>query len=116
MDQLQAGNNVLAIHGMNISLASSDFLIGAELVTGESATGLVSANAQQFTGNITLDQSTKVKARVFDGNEWSALTEASFAVESPLRVSEIYFNPPGNNETTEFIELVVHDGSLSGRI
>ena len=106
MDQLQVGSNVLAIHGMNINLASSDFLIGAELVTGESAAGLVSATAQQYLGNITLDQSTRVKARVFDGNQWSALTEASFAVESPLRVSEIYFNPPGSNETTEFIELV----------
>ncbi len=117
LDQLQAGNNVLAIHGLNIDLASSDFLISAELVTGQSKEGVISAAAQQYMGAITLDQSTKVKARVFDGSRWSALTEASFAVESPLRVSEIYYNPPGDIETTEFIELVntgVTDADLLG--
>jgi len=80
---LHQGDNILAIHGLNTSLGSSDFLICAELVAGHLTGGAdpsVSETAIQYTGPITLDRSTLVKARVFSGNAFSALNEAIFAI------------------------------------
>jgi hypothetical protein len=80
---LREGGNILAIHGLNTSLNSSDFLICAELVAGHflgsSAPGL-SETAVRYRGPITLNNSTIVKARIFTGNEFSALNEATFAI------------------------------------
>lgn len=52
-----------------------------------------------------------VKARILNGTEWSALTEAEFlagplAIAGNLGVSEIMCNPAGLLEDTEFLELV----------
>jgi hypothetical protein len=38
--------------------------------------------------------------------EWSALSTALFEIASPLRVTELYYNPPGSDESTEFVELI----------
>jgi len=48
-----------------------------------------------YTGPITLSRSTRVKARSFDGSNWSALLEADFydAAPSPLRISELMHAP-----------------------
>jgi len=67
---------------------------------------------------VTLDASVHVKARVYSGGQWSALTEATFVQEvaPPLRVTEIMYNPPlptlaeqalgfMDNELFEYIEL-----------
>ena len=59
---------------------------------------------------ITLESSVTLKARVLDGGEWSALTEATFftttaASAANLRITEIYYNPPGPSEGGEFLEL-----------
>ncbi|MBN1442793.1 MAG: chitobiase/beta-hexosaminidase C-terminal domain-containing protein, partial [Planctomycetes bacterium] len=97
---LQATGNVLAIHGLNSSPTSSDFLILPELVSSQTdATGLV------------LDGPTLVKARVFSG-EWSALNEAFFYRDIPLRITELMYNPrppgPGSlysAQDFEFVEL-----------
>ncbi|MBW8017276.1 MAG: hypothetical protein FVQ82_13920 [Planctomycetes bacterium] len=54
-----------------------------------------------------LTKSSTVKARVLDGSEWSALTDAIFAVgpiADDLRISEIMYHPQDPNE--EFIEVV----------
>jgi len=88
IDALNNGDNILAIHGLNTSLTSSDFLICTELVAGHLAGGTdpsVSETAIRFTGPITLNSSTYVKARVFSGDAFSALNEAVFAIGPSLQ-------------------------------
>ena len=53
---------------------------------------------------MTLSESTIVKARTFNGSTWSALSEALFTVDSPLRVTEIMYNPD-QGEEKEFVEV-----------
>jgi hypothetical protein len=94
---LASGANLLAIHGLNSSAGSSDMLILPELVSsGGSGSGIV------------LEGPTVVKARAFEG-EWSALAEAFFYPDIPLRITEVMYHPrPGGNfdgEEYEFIEL-----------
>ncbi len=108
---LGTGVNLLAIHGLNTSVGSSDFLISAELVAGEISQGAVSPTAIPYAGPVPLKQSTRVKARAFAGR-WSALNEAVFAVgpvAESLRVSEIMYHPldTGRPEdpNAEYIEL-----------
>ncbi len=113
---LQKGRNVLAIHGLNTSPASSDFIILASLewAQGTSAeSGGVSSTAIRYTGPVLLDQSVQVKARALSGATWSALNEAVFSVgpvAENLRVSEVMYHPADtgdpNDPNTEFIELI----------
>jgi len=106
---LQQGDNILAIHGLNVSTTNSDLLFSVELIASQGAiagAGGVSPNAIRFTGSITLNHSTNVKARVLSGNTWSALNEAVYAVgpvAENLRITEIMYNPIDPNG--EFIEL-----------
>ena len=107
LDNLQQGDNILAIHGMNSSTTSSDFLISVELLAteGDSDDGGVTG-AMEYKTPITLPHTVKVKARVLSGSTWSALNEAVYAigpVAENLRITEIMYNPPEPNE--EFIEL-----------
>jgi len=109
LDVLQQGDNILAIQGLNASTTSSDLLISAELVAGKGGSAGaegVSSTAIEYAGPITLDHNIQVKARVLNGNTWSALNEAVYAV-SPvaenLHITEIMYNPIEPNE--EFIEL-----------
>jgi hypothetical protein len=48
-----------------------------------------------FTGPISITRTTVVKARIWDGQEWSPLAEASFVVAAPvgLVISEIAYEP-----------------------
>jgi len=107
LGNLRQGRNLLAIHGLNISAADSDFLISAELIAGRDDSGGGSLPGQKtYTEPITLPYSAHVKARVLDGNTWSALAEAVFAVgpvAENLRITEIMYNP--QNPYGEFIEL-----------
>jgi hypothetical protein len=73
-----------------------------------------SASAVQYTGTpISPTYSVRIKARVLNGSEWSALSDAVFAFEQPimdnLRITEIMYNPQDmnnpNDPNTEFIEL-----------
>ena len=107
---LRQGNNILAIHGLDIS-GSSDFLICVELAAGQISQGDVSPTAIKYTGPVTLSNSADVKARALDG-KWSAVNEAVFAVgpvAENLRITEIMFHPPDTNDPNdpnkEFIEL-----------
>ncbi|MHC4625166.1 MAG: lamin tail domain-containing protein, partial [Planctomycetota bacterium] len=65
-----------------------------------------------YSGAITLNRSSRVKARVFDDPNWSALNEVTFAVgpvAENLRITEIMYHPQDTNDAndpnTEFIEL-----------
>jgi hypothetical protein len=109
LNSLQPGINILAIHGLNTSTTSSDFLILTELVAGERNSpvdGGTSSGVLEYAGPITLTSSTHVKARILSGGTWSALNEATFAigpVAENLRISEIMYNP--NDPNTEYVEL-----------
>ncbi len=120
---LNAGNNILAIHALNSSNTSSDFLISAVLEAGLSTNGDnnhpgdISPNAVKYTGRpITLNISTRIKARVLVGSNpysrWSGLANASFGitpVAENLRITEIMYHPLDssglNSACEEFIEL-----------
>lgn len=73
-----------------------------------SANGQVNPSAVLHNGaKIVLTHSSAFRARTFIGNEWSAEVLADFHVGllgTPLRVTEINYNPPGG-EGYEFIEL-----------
>jgi len=112
IDVLNSGNNILAIHGLNASATSSDFLISTELVAYEDSSSSdvdIPAGVLEYTGPITLTESTHVKARVLSGNTWSALNEATYAVGpvvENLRITEIMYHPENSNDPNEeYIEL-----------
>jgi hypothetical protein len=110
---IQPGDNILAIHGLNTSTTSTDFIISAELVVGEAnSTGGLSPNAIEYSGHLTFNKSTHIKARVRDGITWSALNEAVYGVgpvAENLRVTEIMYHPrftgDPNDPNEEFVEL-----------
>lgn len=115
---LQSGQNMLAIHGLNVSLGSSDFLIDAEVVVGERQVIGEQPIAQEYVGPIALWDTTTIKARAFDGFEWSALSEAPFSVGPPaIAITELHYHPSNptaaeqaagfdNENDFEFVELV----------
>ena len=84
------------------------------------AGGLVSDSATIVESGtaLTLDGDLLLKSRVFDGTEWSALSEAAFSVvdETPLRITEVMYNPAPpsdaevaagfiDNDDFEFVEI-----------
>ncbi len=114
--KLRQDGNILAIHAMNNTTTSSDFLLAIELVSSKTLAGGVpsgvSPTATKYTQPIVLKQSDRVKARALSGTSWSALNEATFAVgpvAESLRISEIMYHPPdsggSNDPNTEYIEL-----------
>lgn len=108
--ELRVGENVLAIHGLNDGLGSSDFLISPQLVASGSAAVGISPSAVIYSGGATLNATGEVRARVLDGGAWSAVTEATFIVGTAasaanLVVSEIMYNP-GGGTSHEFIEVM----------
>lgn len=104
---LQPGENILAIHGINKSLSSTDFLISAKLTSSTRTHPEVSDTANVYNSPITLSKSTVIKARTLDaGGQWSALNQAVFGigpVAENLRITELMYHPADPN--TEFIEL-----------
>jgi len=106
IDLLVPGDNVLAIHGLNASRTSSDFLINAELEAAATIWDEAEPNAAPYDGPIVLTASSRVKARAAVGDVWSALSEAAFSVgpvAEGLRLSEMMYHPA--DPDTEFIEL-----------
>jgi hypothetical protein len=91
---LRAGDNLLAIQGLNGSLGSSDFLIDAELVVSERRIVGGQPTAPAYEGPILIADRAVIKARVLNGGEWSALREATFFVGIPeLIISELHYHP-----------------------
>jgi hypothetical protein len=115
LDILRADDNILAIHGLNVSLTSSDFLISTELVLIQSSVtnpAGISSTAIQYNEAFQLTHSTNLKARRLSGSTWSALNEAIFAVgpvAENLRITEIMYHPQStagqDDPNEEFIEL-----------
>ncbi len=111
IDRLQPGSNILAIHAMNNSTTSSDFLISVVLSSakgaeGETPTG-ISPSAVRYNEPIVLTHSVQVKVRSLSGSVWSALNEAIFSVgpvAESLRINEIMYHPAGD-PNAEYVEL-----------
>ena len=83
-----------------------------------STAGGPSATASVYSGAISLNRSTHVKARSFSGGRWSALNEAEYVVDTlpEIRVTEMMYNPAApsaaeyaagfaDNDEFEFIEV-----------
>jgi hypothetical protein len=103
---LEPGANRLAIQGLNVSAADSDFLIAVELFVSRNVPGDTPTGPATYTAPIHLTRSTRIKARLRSGTVWSALADATFAVgpvAESLRISEIMYNPADPN--AEYIEL-----------
>ncbi len=116
LSALHAGENILALQGLNESTTSSDFLISAELKatkgSGSTNPAGVAPTAVKYTRAVTLPASAVVKARALSGATWSALNEATYAVgpvAQNLRISEIMYHPidtgDPNDPNTEYLEL-----------
>jgi len=76
--------------------------------------GGISPNATLYTGAVTLNDSRMVRARVKNGNTWSAVHDAVFLTPTPppLRITEIMYHPanpdpnsPYGPDDFEFIEV-----------
>lgn len=116
LNKLQAGQNILAIHGLNRRYYDGDMLISVELITGHNkSAGGVSPTALAYEGPVVLPMSTPVKARTLNAGQWSALNAAAFAVgpvKENLRITELMYNPPKppadvplDKDEYEYIEL-----------
>jgi hypothetical protein len=96
---LQPGRNFLAIHGLNSAATGDDFLIVPRLEGVPASEG------------VPIASTTTVKARALVDGAWSALNEATFVVDTPLRITEILYHPlsedgDGFEEAEyEFVEL-----------
>ena len=107
INRLKTGNNILAIHGLNAGLGSSDMLINAELSIGERSGAEIADGVLKYTSPIKLTGDTTIRTRTMYNGQWSALVEHSFQAGragSPMRFTEIMYNPPGGSEY-EFVEL-----------
>ena len=99
---LREGANVLAVHGLNVSNGSSDFLIVPRLEAAKVTSGTQIALPNPLT-------TVKARARTGAG-EWSALHEATFQVDvvpashENLVVSEIMYSPAGTGGS-EYVEV-----------
>jgi hypothetical protein len=96
---LVAGENTIALEVHQCNSGSSDLYMDLELTVICSSV---------CTESITIEEPLTVKARSFDGNEWSALSEASFEIAIPqqeyqnLKVTELMYAPtnPTDPEST----------------
>jgi hypothetical protein len=122
---LRPGENVLAVHALNLDPANADFLMTPILRAGVVTDAGVSPTAVPYSQPIEVPANAQIKARTLWRDQWSPLREASVPVEAfPLRISEIMFHPgePSSAELEaglddadefEFIELVnISDASI----
>ena len=114
IDKMQEGDNLLAIHGLNASETSSDFLITAKLIAGDRSTtaNTISDNAMIYSDPIVISKSIRVKARNLSNGKWSPVNSIQFIVPTYLEgliISEIHYHPQPedtiNDREFEFIEM-----------
>lgn len=109
----QRGGDVAA--GFQLTLTAPQGIIH---YTTDGTDPRTSGTRRTYTGPLTLQDLTTIRARVLNGQEWSALNEARFVVGTPtLGVSELHYHPADvspaelaagftNADDFEFIELV----------
>ena len=92
---LRPGTNTLAVEMHQCNEGSSDLYFDLSLATTVDASQAATCRA-----DLTVSNAVTVRARAFNGTEWSALTEATLAVSRPpadysqLRISELMYAPP----------------------
>ncbi len=117
ISELQEGNNILAIHGLNDGLGSSDFLSNAELEIAEileiGDEGL-SPDAIEYTGTLTINQNVNLVARAFDGLNWSPPIRADFYEDNleNVVISEINYHPQDPTADELLIDATFEDGDF----
>ena len=107
LEALHDGQNLLAIHGLNAALTSSDFLLDATLEVGVAQTGLLGPNAFQYADAIRIDKVTRIRARSLNNGVWSAIQDGVFYPAdqaNQVKFTEIMYHPPVGEEF-EFVEL-----------
>jgi hypothetical protein len=112
--KLVIGRNLLAIQVLNTAPGDSDIFISVELVIGNTmkSSGPISPSAFEYTAPITIDHTTKFKARTYKDGQWSALNEVSLWVvegNDNLKITEIHYHPLDgevfDEKEYEFIEF-----------
>ncbi len=69
-----------------------------------------------WTSPLAISGPVTVKSRVFNGGEWSPLVDLALTPAPPhLVITEIYYNPPGQGDSTEFLELA-NLGTTTGQL
>ncbi len=110
---LNEGENLLALHGLNYSTVSSDFLILPKLnLSNSSLHGAISDNAIEYTSPIELNETVTVKTRSLNETNWSMLNESRFIIDedlSNLKLTELHYHPLDRDSVDgrefEFIEM-----------
>ncbi len=117
LSSLNDGENLLAIHGLNISTQSSDFLILPTLtIARESLEGTISPYALKYNSPIPIDETTTIKTRSLLSGNWSMLNESKFIIDenlSAIKITELHYHPTDeivgqdtiNDREFEFIEF-----------
>ncbi len=115
INQLKEQDNLLAVHALNADSISTDFIISFELSGSDESIsgGEISPGALEYAGPVTLNQSSYIKARNFQGGSWSALIGMIFTVPSEiyhLKLNEIHYHPLAeeliDDRSFEFVELM----------
>ncbi len=94
---LVEGENILAVSVHQVTDTSSDIVFDLELEATRTA----------GPSQIAFEKSVCVKARIWDGGNWSAVNTEVYGVgpvRENLRISELMYHPADSN--TEFIELL----------
>ncbi len=99
---LRAGANTLALEVHQCNANSSDLYLDFSLsIPGEQAS---------VFADLTVTNDLILKARAFDGAEWSALSENVLTVQRPpmdyaaLRVSELLYAPPAPDQSSPYTD------------
>lgn len=112
LPQLVAGENILALQGLNVTADDDDFLLSATLNSARGIPGL-SLQAVTYLDAPVLTKSTILSARAWNpaNGQWSALLQNFYQVgpqpcpAGSVVVSEIHYHPAGDGDG-EFLELL----------
>jgi hypothetical protein len=112
----QDGGEVLSGFELTMSTPSGDIYYTTDGTDPRAPGNGISPNAVLYTAPVVVDRTLRITARTFDGTNWSGLSsDATFDLSNyatPLRVTEIMYNPVDENPADaidedgyEFIEL-----------
>ncbi|MCP4846787.1 MAG: hypothetical protein GY899_02435 [Verrucomicrobiaceae bacterium] len=110
-NSLQPGENLLAIHALNESTTSSDFLNQVKLIAGfDEGAGDGETGGIEYTGPITLTETSRLFARVFDsdgGNSTgSGNTPVGTGWSAPLEVEYLVNETPASSGALAIVEIM----------
>ena len=107
---LRNGKNLLAIHGLNRSLGSSDALWHAELVRVDRSDSRPTQTALEYKEPIGISKRTTINAAVFANYRWSPIASATFlpgiepASSQNLVISEMDYKPTLPDAPNGFVD------------